>query len=186
MPPTTPSRLMWGRRSLISPGVITSTCRPKLLAIEAPRRNSSKPRLGEGDGDGAVLLEAGRLAGFFFQPAHQLGRVLGQLGHVAVGAQLADKPRRMPGGAGGELLALQQHHVGDAYLRQVIGQRTADDAAADNDDICAGGKVFGHGSAPGSNAEDARNLARAVLNLLEPECRTHGEPDSTLTFRPSG
>ena len=50
-----------------------------------------------------------------------------------------DQPGGVPGRAAGELLALQQQHVGDAELGQVIGDRAADDAAADDDDVGAGG-----------------------------------------------
>ena len=38
----------------------------------------------------------------------------------------------MPGGAGGQLVALEQHGVGPAGLRQVVGDRGADRAAADH------------------------------------------------------
>ena len=40
-PPTTSSTLSSGHLRLMSAGPITSTSRPKVLAIEAPRRNSS-------------------------------------------------------------------------------------------------------------------------------------------------
>jgi hypothetical protein len=49
----------------------------------------------------------------------------------------------MPGGTGGELLALEQQHVLPAELGQVIGERAADDAAADDDDLGVGGEL-GH------------------------------------------
>jgi len=43
-------------------------------------------------------------------------------------------------GAGGELLALDQHDVAPTELRQVIGNGTTDDAAADDDDAGAVGR----------------------------------------------
>ena len=35
----------------------------------------------------------------------------------------------------GQLAALEQQHVGEAHLAQMIGDRAADDAAADDDDL---------------------------------------------------
>ena len=49
------------------------------------------------------------------------------------GAQLADQPGGMPGGAGRQLLSLQQHDVGQTGANQMIGHRAADDTAADDD-----------------------------------------------------
>ena len=46
------------------------------------------------------------------------------------------RPGRMPGRAGGQLLALDQHDVGPALLGEVIERRDADDAAADDDRAC--------------------------------------------------
>ena len=102
----------------------------------------------QGKGYRAVLLEAGGLAGFLLQSFEQPGRIFGKLGQIARGAQLSDEPRRMPGGAASELLALEQHSVLDAKLGQMIGDRRADDAAPHNDDIGAGGKGFRHWGKP--------------------------------------
>ena len=63
--------------------------------------------------------------------------------HVAVGPHLADQARRVPGGAAGQLALLEQQHVGDAQLGQVVGGGAAGDAAADDDDTGVGGQ--GHG-----------------------------------------
>ncbi len=41
----------------------------------------------------------------------------------------------------GQLLAFQQHDVRPAQFRQVVGDGTADDAAADDDDAGMGGQV---------------------------------------------
>src|SRR3546814_20723075 len=56
----------------------------------------------------------------------EVGRIFGEPGHVLRATQLADQPRRMPGRAGGQLLALEQNDVGPAELGQMIGDRTAD------------------------------------------------------------
>ena len=144
------------------------------MAIEAPRFSSSN----------RSALRATMIEPFCLKPVacpvsasravQQLGGVFGELGHPPRRAQLADQPGRMPGRAAGELLALQQHHVGDAELGQVIGDRAADDAAADDDDIGAGGELGGHAgflrgcwgggaahsamaSRPGTTAADAEN-----------------------------
>ena len=93
----------------------------------------------QGEADRAVLLEPGRLPGLGLERVQQLGGVFGELGHPPRRAQLPDQPGRMPGRAAGELLALEQQHVGDAEPGQMIGDRAADDAAADDDDVRAGG-----------------------------------------------
>ena len=107
-----------------------------------------KSALGEGDRDRAILLEAGGLSGFLLQPFEQRGGVFGEFREVAGGAELADEARRMPGGARRQLLSLQHHHIGDAFLGQVIGHRTADNAAADDDDVGTLGQGLGHGQSP--------------------------------------
>ena len=104
-----------------------------------------KAAIGQRDRDRAVLLEAGGLAGFLLEALEEAGGVLGEFGQVARGAELTDEAGGMPGGAGGELLALQQDHIGDALLGQVIGNRAADNAAADDHDIGARGQGLGHG-----------------------------------------
>ncbi len=40
----------------------------------------------------------------------------------------------MPRGAVGQLVLLEQHHVGLAHLGEVVGDAAAEDAAADDDD----------------------------------------------------
>jgi hypothetical protein len=47
---------------------------------------------------------------------------------------LADQSRRVPCRAARETTLLEQHDVGDAELRKVIGRRCAGDASADDDD----------------------------------------------------
>ena len=61
----------------------------------------------------------------------QLGRRLGG------GAESDDQPGRVPRRARGEPIALQQHDVLPAHVRQVIGDRRPDDAAAHHNHTCA-------------------------------------------------
>ena len=98
-------------------------------ALNSSQRSSVSARA-----DRADLAEAGGDAGLGLQPGVKLGRIFREPGQVLRGAQLADQPGRMPGRAGCELLALQQHDVGPAELGQVIGDGAAGHAAADDDD----------------------------------------------------
>ena len=121
----------------------------------------------------AVRLGEGRLPGDGLHPLRRAGEVqvpdpaeprvlpglLGQLRQEVGGvarhpqeglgrhARRGDQPRRVPGGAGGELLALQQDHVAHAGPRQVIGDAAPDHAAADDDDPGAlGERAVRHGA----------------------------------------
>ena len=49
-------------------------------------------------------------------------------------AERDHEPGGVPGGARGQPVALEQHDVLPAHVGQVIGDRAADDAAADDDD----------------------------------------------------
>ena len=76
--------------------------------------------------------EAGIEPGFRFERLVELDGVIvdmgGGVGHVEIG----QKPRRVPCGAGGELVALQEDHIFPARARQMIGDRGADSAATHN------------------------------------------------------
>ena len=80
----------------------------------------------------AVLAVAGGDPGLGLERVVQLGRILGEAGHVVGGAQLADQAGSVPGGAGGEAFALQQQDVGPAELGEVVGDRAADHPTADD------------------------------------------------------
>src|SRR5439155_15875345 len=112
--------------------------KPETLGHRSAALQFLEPALRQGKGYRAVLLEAGGLAGFLLQSFEQPGRIFGKLGQIARGAQLSDEPRRMPGGAASELLALEQHSVLDAKPGQMIGDRRADYAAPHNDDTGEG------------------------------------------------
>ena len=96
-----------------------------LQLLEALARQRQRQR--------AVLAKAGGQTRLRLQDRQQLGRILGDLGERARAAQLADEAGRMPGGARGQPLALEEHHIAPAELGQVIGDRAADDAPADDD-----------------------------------------------------
>ena len=87
----------------------------------------------EARGQPGLLLEPGvQLGGVARHPQRVLGRAAGD--HLT---------RGVPGGARGELLALQQHHVGRPQERQVVGDRRTDHAAADDDVLRPAGQVAG-------------------------------------------
>ena len=77
--------------------------------------------LGERDGDGADLTHAGGDLGLGFQLDVEVGRIFGEPRHVLRGAQLADQAGGVPGGARRQLLALQEHDVGPAQFREMVG-----------------------------------------------------------------
>ena len=106
------------------------------------------PRL-DGQLDQPDLLQAGREPGLRLQPGVQVPGVHPQLGRGLRGrAEGGHEPGRVPGGTRGQPVALQQDHIGHPALREVIGDRDPDDAAADDDDASAvrdcGGARHGH------------------------------------------
>jgi hypothetical protein len=101
--------------------------------FEAHRRQRDRHR--------AVLAVAGGLAGLGLERLEQRGGVLRELGLRLRIAQLADDAGRMPGGAAGEAVALEQHGIADAVPGQVVEDRGADDAAAHDDHA----RTFGEG-----------------------------------------
>ena len=100
-----------------------------------------KARVGLGHRNGAHGAKAGRNLGFFLQITQQALGVFRKLGHGGGGAQLCDEPGRMPCRAGGQFLAFQQDHLIPAQFGKVIGNRAADNAAADDDATGGCGQV---------------------------------------------
>ena len=91
--------------------------------------------------DEADRPEPGRQAGLGLEPRVEIARVLAHLGRRLRGrAERHHQPGGVPGGARGQPVALEQHDVPDAHVRQVVGDRGADDAAADDDDPGAVGQ----------------------------------------------
>ncbi len=86
-----------------------------------------------GDAEAAGPDPAGRLTGLLLERRVKLGAVAYQLGEIVGRAQLPHLGRRMPGGAAGELLSLEQDGLAHTQLRQVIERAAAHDAATDDD-----------------------------------------------------
>ena len=133
--PTTSSTVISGKSSCASFGESRCISSPK--AVRGRRLPLHLgPALGvAGEPQAAVPLPAGRESGLGLQPVVERDRIAEELRDVGVGAELPDEPGRMPGRAGGELGALQQQHVAQAHLAEMIGDRAADDAAADDHDL---------------------------------------------------
>ena len=137
------------------------------LDIEGARhggetQNLLAPLGAQRHGDRPALAEAGGKAGLRLQSPVEIGRVFCEPGPVLARLQLPDEPGRVPGGAGGELLALQQHHVCPAERGQVVGDGAAGDAAADDDDTGGGGQVD-HARSLGETVDDPGSIALTVV-----------------------
>ena len=85
-----------------------------------------------GEDEAARAVKAAGLARDLLKLVVERDRIALKLGHVRVTVQRVETARGMPGGAGGEDVALDQHHVLPACLGEMIEHRTADDAAADH------------------------------------------------------
>ena len=96
--------------------------------------------LGGGKAQTARHLPAGIKAGLGGKPFVKIDRVFQHLGDRRRGAQLPNQPRRVPCASAGDLTLLQQEHIGLVISGQVIGSRTADDAATDHDNLGLSGK----------------------------------------------
>ncbi len=83
----------------------------------------------------AVAAEAGGQPGLGLQLGEELAGVFGELGHPPRRAQLCHQAGGMPGGAAGQPPAFAQDDIVDADPGQVVGDRAAGDAAADDHHI---------------------------------------------------
>ncbi len=98
------------------------------------------PLFGQRGRDRAAAAEACFDAGFLAQRTIEFLRVFRETCHVGRRAQLPDQPRRVPCRARGDPLAFQKHHIRPTQFGEVIGNRTADHAAADDHDAGVCGK----------------------------------------------
>ena len=95
-----------------------------------------EPGLIVGQRDAADMVQPAIHAGDRLKLLVKPDRVALKRGHVGVAVQRVEPARRVPGGAGGEDRAFDQHHVFPAVFRQVIEDGASDDAAPDDDDLC--------------------------------------------------
>jgi hypothetical protein len=149
--PTAPAVVMKGKRSFASWGEISSALGDRPLDL-------AQARLGGGDAQRSDLLPADLVVALRGQAVVELDRVLHQAGQVLLGAELPHQAGGVPGRALGDLSLLQQQHVRLAPLGQVIGDRAADGAAADDDDPCL---LSGHRPSPSLSL--AQLLIRAIF-----------------------
>ena len=115
---------MKGKRALASVADREWHSTPKLLAWVIERRISLQRGGRGGEAQRADLLPVNGLAGLGFEPVEDGDRVLHQPGEVALAAELADEPGRVPGAAVGELRLLDQQHILRAGAAQMIGERS--------------------------------------------------------------
>ncbi len=102
-------------------------------------------------------LEAGGLTGLLLEAGVEVAGVEPDRGRgLRGGAEAGHQAGGVPGGAGGEPVALEEDDVGPARVREVVGDRAADDASADDHD--AG--TLGH-LAPGRSGGHRPNLLPA-------------------------
>ena len=134
-----------GTRSATSRGDSTSLVIPTERMYAVSRRRLSSVRVGRGQLEVAAAAEARRQSGLLLEPRVELGGVARHPQRVLGRAARDHLTRRVPGGARGELLALQQHDVGRTQEREVVGDRRTDHAATDDDVLRPAGQVAGGG-----------------------------------------
>ena len=118
----------------------------------------------------AALPEARGQSGLLLQPGVELGGVARHPQGVLGRAARDHLTGRVPGGARGELFALEQDDVGRPEEGQVVGDRRTDDAATDDDVLRAGGQVAGGGG--GGSARAAAGLM--AVKSSDMEAPSHG------------
>ena len=106
----------------------------------------------QGDAERPFAAIAGGKAGLRFQAGVEIAGILGEQRHVERRAQMRQQACGMPGGAAGQAFALQQDNVAPAKLAKMIGDRTADNTTADDDDAGLGRDVDGHFWCPASQS----------------------------------
>ena len=89
-----------------------------------------------GQHDAGRLVQAAALAGDAFELFVQGHGVALQHGHIRVAIEGVETTGCVPGGAGGELVTFQQHHVTPAFFSQVVEHRASHHTAANNYYLC--------------------------------------------------
>ena len=137
-------RIEQGAREL--PGLDQRMAPPRLLdrdelavqaehlapGVRGPEKVEALGRAGEHDPAGQV--DAAGLPRDVLELAVQADGVVLELGDVGVAVERVHAARRMPAGAGGQLVALEQHDVPPAELGQVVEHAAPDHAATDHRD----------------------------------------------------
>ena len=148
--------------------------RGDLLDLHAPgaRHAGLTPDLlgagvGQGHGDRPATAKARRDAGLGLQRAVELLAVLRETRHGGRRAQLRDETGGVPGGAGRQAPALEQHRL-PAEPGEVIRDRAADDAAADDDDAGAGGRGRGAHARIRARSASQTGPGRTVAGTASP------------------
>ena len=111
-------------------GVGVLTAQPRELGLQPP-----PPLGGARELHAAAHVQPDALPALLFDLGVEPDRVLLERGDACVAVHRVEPAGRVPGGAGGELFALEQRGVGAAAQREVIQDAAADDAAADHDDL---------------------------------------------------
>jgi hypothetical protein len=81
-------------------------------------------------------VQAAGLAGQLLQLVIEPDGIALQLGDIGIAVQRMEAAGSMPGRAGGQLIAFQQHDIAPAGLGQMIEHAAPDHAAPDDDDLC--------------------------------------------------
>ena len=89
-----------------------------------------------GQHDARRQVQAAGLARDFFKLLVQTDGIALQHGHIGVAIERMETAGRMPGGARGKLVPLQQHHVFPAFFGQVVEHRAAHHPAANHHHLC--------------------------------------------------
>ena len=121
-----------------------------LQPIVAHRRRQPphflRPRIRKRREQRTRALQASGNARFSLNALVEIGRVHGDALQRRARPALAQQPGGVPGGARCQLLAFEQHHVLPAELGEMVGDRAASHAAADDDGAGLRGNRSGHGA----------------------------------------
>ncbi len=118
---------------------ILELCRCEHVDLHADRLGDTGvihelvPAVGRaGEPDVGDLAEAGMLAGFGLELAIELHRILVNLANRIGHVEQRQEARGMPGGTGGQFLALDQDDIAPALLGEVVKRADAHHATADH------------------------------------------------------
>ena len=127
---------------------------PEVAAARDGHPQEVHPDLRVGQHQAARQVDGARLAADALDLLVQLDRVLLESGDVGVAVERVHPAGGVPGGAGRQVTALQQHDVGPAGLRQVVQDAGADHATTDDDAL----GLSLHGDSSTANSAGPGNL----------------------------